>query len=172
MYKNLSIVYIILYIIVRLVRQICLMVRRKWVWWSDIYSGGQTWSLVARQNDSKIVIKMSGRQTARDIIKRGVNIKFTPCKFFFLIGKSRLRVIPFIYFISCLFIVYYSIPEVSSIGIQVYWAGIPEVSSARNFRQTGIPEVSSGVKKISRSGLRSIRPRISIYKRIGSNSRY
>ena len=51
---------------------------------------------------------------------------------------------PFIYFISCLFIVYYSIPEVSSIGIQVYWAGIPEVSSVR---QTGIPEVSSGVKK-------------------------
>lgn len=40
-----------------------------------------------------------------------------------------MRVIPFIYFISCLFIVYYSIPEVSSIGIQVYWAGIPEVSS-------------------------------------------
>ena len=29
----------------------------------------------------------------------------------------------------------------------MYWAGIPEVSSARNFRQTGIPEVSSGVKK-------------------------
>lgn len=68
-------------------------------------------------------------------------------KFFFPIGKSRLRVIPFIYFISCLFIVYYSIPEVSSIGIQVYWAGIPEVSSVRNFRQTGIPEVSSGIKK-------------------------
>lgn len=44
----------------------------------------------------------------------------TPCKFFFLIGQSRLRVIPFFYFISCLFIVYYSIPEVSSIGIQVY----------------------------------------------------
>lgn len=69
-------------------------------------------------------------------------------KFFFSTGKSRLRVIPFIYFISCLFIVYYSIPEVSSIGIQVYWAGIPEVSSARNFRQTGILEVSSGIKKI------------------------
>ena len=73
---------------------------------------------------------------------------FAPCKLFFSTGKSRLRVIPFIYFISCLFIVYYSIPEVSSIGIQVYWAGIPEVSSVRNFRQTGIPEVSSGVKKI------------------------
>ena len=80
--------------------------------------------------------------------KNGANIEFTPCKFFFSTDKSRLRVIPFIYFISCLFIVYYSIPEVSSIGIQVYWAGIPEVSSARNFRQTGIPEVSSRVKKI------------------------
>ena len=58
---------------------------------------------------------------------------FAPCKFFFSTDKSRLRVIPFIYFISCLFIVYYSIPEVSSV---------------RNFRQTGISEVSSGVKKI------------------------
>ena len=79
--------------------------------------------------------------------KKRANSMFAPCKLFFSTGKSRLRVIPFIYFISCLFIVYYSIPEVSSIGIQVYWAGIPEVSSARNFRQTGIPEVSSGVKK-------------------------
>lgn len=72
---------------------------------------------------------------------------FAPSKLFFSTGKSRLRVIPFFYFIFCLFIVYYSIPEVSSIGIQVYWAGIPEVSSVRNFRQTGIPEVSSEVKK-------------------------
>lgn len=34
MCKNLSILYIILYIIVRLVRQICLMVRLE-VWWPD-----------------------------------------------------------------------------------------------------------------------------------------
>lgn len=61
--------------------------------------------------------------------KKRANSMFAPCKFFFSTGKSRLRVIPFIYFISCLFIVYYSIPEVSSIGIQVYRPSTPEVSS-------------------------------------------
>ena len=40
-------------------------------------------------------------------------------KFFFSTGKFRLRVILFIYSISCLFIVYYSIPEASS-GIKKY----------------------------------------------------
>lgn len=90
------------------------------------------------------IIKVKSR---RRFFGSGKNIAIFISRFFFPTGKSRLRVIPFIYFISCLFIVYYSIPEVSSIGIQVYWAGIPEVSSARNFRQTGIPEVSSRVKK-------------------------